>query len=359
MTPLEKKLRRQIQLTGPVSVAEYMTQCLFDPDHGYYTTREPFGAAGDFTTSPEVSQMFGEIIAAWWVAARQSMGLSGMRLVEIGPGRGTLMDDMLRTIGQLAGELPAVGMVEASPRLAQTQKAWLTRHDADISWYSEITALSDGPLGVIANELFDALPIRQFQKAGGKWHERVVGLSESGQLCFSLSLSEINVALLPDTHRQAAPGTIFEYAPARLAFLEILALRLKSQGGFALFIDYGHSQSGFGDTLQAVRAHRYAGVLERPGECDLTSHVDFQSLANAAQSFGLCVTDTMQQGAFLLGAGMERRAEQLARKADAQAAAAIRTALARLTGQDEMGALFKVIAISSQPFDVYPLKFGH
>ncbi len=359
MTPLEKKLRRQIELTGPLSVADYMAQCLFDPDHGYYTTREPFGTKGDFTTAPEISQMFGEIIAAWWVTAESAISLPNMHMVEIGPGRGTLMEDLLRTIGKLTGKRPPVHMIEASPRLSEIQRRMLSKYGADIVWHLQVSDLPPMPAGIIANELFDALPIRQFQKTENGWLERMVQLDGKGKLTFALSLNQLDSQRLSATHDQAARGAIFEYAPARETFMEVIAQHLMVNGGFALFIDYGHANSGFGDTLQAVREHNYVSVFDRPGESDLTSHVDFEALTVIAQACGLCVTDTLTQGDFLTGAGIAQRSAQLAAKARPEAVNSIKSALARLTGSRQMGQLFKVKAVSSQPFDAHPLKFRH
>jgi SAM-dependent MidA family methyltransferase len=359
MTPLETMLRRRIKLTGPISVAEYMAQCLFHPEHGYYTTREPFGAQGDFTTSPEISQMFGEIIAAWWLASRDAIGMPSMQLGEIGPGRGTLMDDMLRTIGKLARALPPVHMIEASPRLAATQQALLSRHTAEVTWHPGISSLPTMPLGIIANELFDALPIRQFEKTSAGWLERMIHIDDEDALSFILSHNELDAALLP-ARRQTAPiGSLFEFAPARLAMLQTIAGHLISHGGFALLIDYGHARSGLGDTLQAVRAHQYVSIFDQPGESDITSHVDFEGLAKAARASRLFTTQIMSQGQFLISAGIDQRAAQLAAIAGAGTAQSIKAALDRLTSKDKMGQLFKVLAVSSRPFDAHPLKFGH
>jgi SAM-dependent MidA family methyltransferase len=353
MTPLQALLRRRIELVGPVSIAEYMTECLFHPEHGYYTTREPFGAKGDFTTAPEISQMFGEIIAAWWLSARDAIGMPDMRLCEIGPGRGTLMDDMLRTMHKLTGALPPVHMVESSPRLTAMQQTLLSKHDAVIRWHSQVSGLPPAPIGIVANELFDAIPIRQFMKTQGRWLERMVYTEEAGALAFMLGHNELETTLLPSNHESAQDGSIFEYAPARMAMMHLMADHLKSHGGFALLIDYGHASSGLGDTLQAVRAHEYVGIFDRPGESDLTSHVDFEALVRIARSVGLFASEILTQGEFLLGAGIAQRAAQFPAKAGPRAA------LDRLTASDQMGSLFKVLAIASHPFDAYPLKFDH
>lgn len=353
MTPLETLIRRRVELTGPISVADYMAECLLHPEHGYYTTREPFGAKGDFTTAPEISQMFGEIIAAWWLAAREAIGIPDMHLCEIGPGRGTLMDDMLRTMRKLTGILPPVHMVDASPRLVSMQQRLLAKHVAEISFHTSAENLPDNPVGIVANELFDAIPIRQFVKTGHQWLERLVHIDETGALAFTISHIELDLALLPQGHQSAPDGSIFEHAPIRLAIMQMISEHLKSYDGFALLIDYGHVNSSLGDTLQAVRAHRYVSIFEKPGESDLTSHVDFETLGNVARASGLFATQIVTQGEFLLGAGIAQRAAHLPPKAASEAA------LDRLTSEGKMGNLFKVMAISNSTFDAYPLKFGH
>jgi SAM-dependent MidA family methyltransferase len=353
MTPVEAILRRRIELTGPISVAEYMAECLFHPEHGYYTSRDPFGVQGDFTTSPEISQMFGEIIAAWWLAARAAMGLPDMHLCEIGPGRGTLMDDMLRTIGKLTDVLPPVHMIEASPRLAGLQRSLLSKHKAATGWHADVGGLPAAPIGIVANELFDAIPVRQFQKASDRWLERLIHLDETGAFAFALSQNELAPELLPHGRESEPEGSVFEYAPARLSMAQMIAQHLKSHGGFALLIDYGHANSGFGDTLQAVQAHKYVSIFDQPGKSDLTSHVDFEGLARIARSGGISATQIMTQGEFLLEAGIAQRAARLSPNAGPGAA------LDRLTSPDKMGNLFKVLTIASQPFDAHPLKFGH
>jgi SAM-dependent MidA family methyltransferase len=353
MTPIEAILRRRIELAGPISVADYMAECLFHPEHGYYISRDPFGVQGDFTTSPEISQMFGEIIAAWWLAAHAAMGLPDMHLCEIGPGRATLMDDMLRTIRKLTSALPPVHMVEAAPRLAARQKSLLLKHEALKTWHGQMNTLPGAPIGFVANELFDAIPVRQFQKAQGRWLERMVQVTETGILGLTLSHNEMDHAHLPSNHQLVKDGSLFEYAPARLAMMQRIADHLCANGGFALIIDYGHKRSGFGDTLQAVRAHNFVSIFDHPGESDLTSHVDFEALVKAATACGLFASGIITQREFLLDAGIAQRAAQLPASAIAE------TALERLTANDKMGKLFKVLAIASRPFDAYPLKFDH
>jgi SAM-dependent MidA family methyltransferase len=357
MTPLETRIREEIRWNGPISVERYIALCLFDPDFGYYTTREPFGVSGDFTTAPEVSQMFGEMLAAWWVSARETMDLPELMLAEIGPGNGTLMQDMLRAIGKLHhGALPAALMVETSPRLTRAQQEKLRRFNANVSWHASPETFPRAPLGIIANELFDAIPAAQYVKTPAGWFERTVCIDGAERLAFGISANRLNDALLPAGHDTQPVGQLFEISLARLAMLRSLARRVKRQGGFALFIDYGHAQPGFGDTLQAVKSQKYAGIFDHPGEADLTSHVDFAALADAARQEGLFVFDIMNQGSFLRGCGIETRAAKLKSAGSAQL---VDSALHRLTHDSEMGRLFRVLCVSSAPIDLPPLKIQH
>ena len=360
MTPLEERIREEIRRDGPISVERYMALCLFDPNFGYYTSREPFGADGDFTTAPEVSQMFGEMLAAWWVSARQAMNLPGLALVEIGPGRGTLMADLLRTIGRLDdGAPPNAHLVEASPRLTVAQKEILEGSSAVISWHASPETLPEAPLGIITNELFDAIPAAQYVKTTEGWFERTVLIDTEERLEFGISARKLDETLLPARHSAQPDGQVFETAPARTVMLQSLARRIKRNGGFALFIDYGHSEPGFGETLQAVKSHEYAGVFDHPGESDLTSHVDFAALASAAHCEGLFSSEIMNQGEFLLGCGIEARAAKLKSAGSQAVREAVDSALHRLTADAGMGRLFKVLCVSSAQVDLPPLKIQH
>ena len=347
MTPLEAKIRRQIELAGPMTVAEYWTHCLFDPGHGYYTARVPIGAAGDFTTAPEISQMFGEMLAAWWLATVRQNGISP-DLVEIGPGRGTLMADMLRTLGKLDPQLKqtlAVRMVEVSPRLTEMQRDKLAGSGFKITWHETIASLPTAPAGIIANELFDAIPIRQFIKSGKAWNEVTITIGETGELDYAGSPTSLDRNILAPGQEAQPEGTLFECSPAREALMQDMAHHIDLHGGFGLFIDYGHAVPGFGDTLQALKKHAYASVLENPGEADITSHVDFHSLATAAASAGLNTADIITQGEFLTRLGIVERAASLA-KAKPQLRDSIETAFDRLVSPDQMGSLFKVLGIA-------------
>lgn len=355
---LKDRLKRLIGTTGPISVADYMAACLGDREQGYYTTREPFGRDGDFITAPEVSQMFGELIGIWCVGVWDALGRPDKAaLCEIGPGRGTLMSDMLRTLAKLAPQMAAsirVAMVETSPRLIEKQKEKLSNTGYSIDWFERFADIPDGPLILVSNELFDAIPIRQFVKADGRFVERLIALNEQDELQFVSGAAGIDAALLPANHQTVPDGTIFEAAPARNALMQEIAQRIASTRGAALSIDYGHLQSGFGDTLQAMLKHAYDDVFAHPGEADLTSHVDFDMLEKTARNCG-CLTATMTQGDFLLAMGLIDRAGRLGAGRDETFQNKIREDVERLAAPDQMGTLFKVLAIADQQTKIFPL----
>ena len=350
MSRLKQKIAKLIEANGPLSVADYMAICLFDPDDGYYTTRQPFGATGDFTTAPEISQIFGELIGVWAFSAWQAIGRPlPVTLTEIGPGRGTLMRDVLRTLDRLDPAFArdaTIAMIETSPNLAEVQRATLGERPERITWRRTITELPNRPLIIVGNELFDAIPIHQYVKLGGRWRERAIGLDEVGKLRFMAAAAAPDPALLPSDAAVAPEGAIVELAPARTALMDAIAERIATKGGAGLFIDYGHLQSAVGDTLQAVRAHRYEDVLANPGEADLTAHVDFAALAASARAHGLDA-HLVTQGSFLLDMGILQRAGRLGEGADATVRERLQGEVERLAGADAMGSLFKVLAVAS------------
>lgn len=354
---LKHRLKRLIGTTGPISVADYMAACLGDRESGYYTTREPFGRDGDFITAPEVSQMFGELIGIWSVGIWDALGRpDNAVLCEIGPGRGTLMSDMLRTIAKLAPAMSGsmcIAMVETSPRLVEKQKQKLGREN--VEWFKQFSDVPDGPLILVSNELFDAIPFRQFVKSNGRFVERLIALNEQDEFYFISGTGGIDEALLPAGHQTAPEGTIFEAAPARTALMQEIAQRIAISRGAALSIDYGHLQSGFGDTLQAMLKHAYDDVFAHPGEADLTSHVDFDMLEKTARNCG-CKTATMTQGDFLLGMGLVDRAGRLGAGREGAFQNKLRQDVERLAAPDQMGTLFKVLAIADKQTKIFPFE---
>ena len=405
MTPLGERIAALIRAGGPMTVADYMAICLGDPEHGYYMRRDPFGRAGDFVTAPEVSQMFGELIGLWAVATFEAMEAPRrFVLAEAGPGRGTLMADLLRAAKVRPAFLAAaeVHLVETSPHLRTLQAERLAAVGIAPTWHDGVAGLPAGPLVFIANEFFDALPVRQLVKTPQGWAERMVGLDGEGRLAFGLraleglphlshgerseraaervapgeglrphhqghtpspaSRSSIASATSPHGRGEGPPPPspiasptsppgrgeeILELSPASTAIMEALAGRIAQQGGAALVVDYGYEGPAFGDTLQAVRAHAYADPLAEPGEADLTAHVDFAALAAAAAKAGAVPRRLLDQGTFLRRIGLEQRARRLAAGKDAATEAAIAAAVERLAGPAAMGTLFKVLAVGA------------
>jgi SAM-dependent MidA family methyltransferase len=350
-TPLARKLRRLIDANGPIGVDTFMAHCLGDPEHGYYMTRDPLGARGDFITAPEVSQMFGEILGAWLIHAWRLAGaLAPARLVELGPGRGTLMADILR-VAEKAPDFAAaasVHLVETSPVLARRQAE--TLRGRDVHWHSTLRELPAGPMLLVANEFFDALPIRQFVRKDGAWRERVVGLDADARLSFGLGPGRLLEG--PD----APDGSVFEASPAAQALAAEIAARIAAAKGAALVIDYGHAESVLGETLQAVRGHGYADPLEAPGEADLTAHVDFSALARCAASEGAAAHGPITQREFLLKLGLKERAARLASGADDATRTTLEAAVQRLSGPAGMGELFKVLALTWRGVEPPPFE---
>ncbi|MEJ8311615.1 class I SAM-dependent methyltransferase [Agrobacterium larrymoorei] len=361
-TPLARRIKSLIRLNGPLSVTDYFSLCLADPEHGYYKTRQPFGRTGDFVTAPEVSQLFGEMLGVFMVHAWQRHGTpANVRLVEIGPGRGTMMADILRVIQRIAAplyETMSVHLIETSPLLTETQQKTLAAHEGKISWHESFEDVPPGFLLIAANELFDAIPIRQFVKTPQGFRERVVSLNEDDELIFTAGVAGLDPDLLPPQPERQALGTIFEYSPAREAVMAALCERLKVNSGTALIIDYGHMVSGYGDTMQALRMHEYDPVLAHPGEADLTSHVDFESLVKTANANGVHVNGCVHQGDFLYGLGLKERGQALAATATPDQTLAIAEAINRLAGEGagKMGELFKVLAVSSPALHLLPFR---
>lgn len=343
-TPLGVKLAQRVSAGGPISVAEFMAACLADPEYGYYARRDPLGRAGDFITAPEISQVFGELIGLWCVAVWEAMGSpSHVVLAELGPGRGTLIADALRAarVRPSFAEAADVALVEINSELRKAQAEALAR-SAQPRWFDRAQDLPAGPMIVIANEFFDALPIRQFIRTERGWAERVVGLDAAGVLAFGLR------PLLGEVNPGAAPiGAIVERRPGVAPIVSHLAQRIARDGGAALVIDYGYVGPAFGDTLQAVRGHQYVDPLANPGEADLTAHVDFTDIADAARSGGASVRRTISQGEFLLALGIAERTAALVRGKDEATAVGLKSAATRLVETDQMGTLFKVASFSS------------
>ncbi len=358
-TPLDAEIRRRIALTGPIPVADFMALCLYDPHYGYYNQREPFGAAGDFVTAPEISQMFGELIGLWAATVWQSMGAPDpVQLIELGPGRGTMMSDALRALRAAPEFRKAVRvhLIETSPVLQACQRETLSAVEGvPLRWHGTLGEVPDGPAIILANEFFDALPFRQAERCSDGWHERAVTINAGGELALTIAaepLADLEVNL-PPAVRRAAIGQIFEWRSDLVA--ADVARRIVRDGA-ALVIDYGHIKSSAGDTFQAVRSHRYASPLALPGLTDLTAHVDFEALGRTAAGVGARVHGPVDQGVLLKRLGIAERAAALQSVAPEDKRAGIATALQRLTatGSAHMGSLFKAIGLSAPQLQTLP-----
>jgi SAM-dependent MidA family methyltransferase len=356
-SPLETEIRRRIATAGPMPVAEYMALCLFDREHGYYTTRDPLGARGDFITAPEISQMFGELIGLWASAVWRQMGApENVRLIELGPGRGTMLRDALRAV-QIVPEFHSAivaHLVEISPALQTQQEKTLEGAGVTVFWHARLADVPAGPAIIFANEFFDALPVNQAIKTDRGWHERRIQIDSNDQLAFTIASEPIPFfqSLLPPQFGTARPGAIFEWRGDTEA-MEV-GRRVADGRGAALVIDYGHTESGIGETFQAVGHHAYADPLTEPGALDLTAHVDFQALSRAIEAMGAKGFGPIEQSQFLRRLGIEQRAASL--KARSGRGADIDQELTRLIGRERtaMGELFKVAAFVHPSIGVPP-----
>lgn len=352
MNALATYLVSLIRAQGPISVATFMAEALGNEKHGYYMKKDPFGRQGDFTTAPEISQIFGEMIGLWQATNWLNMGRPDkFHLIELGPGRGTLMQDSLRAMGVVPGLLEAarIHLVEMSPVLREMQQGKLKGYPAP-EWHNRIGDVlrqaRGAPVLVIANEFFDALPVRQFQKTDSGWHERLVSLDARDRLALKLAPAPAPEQIIPTALQRASDGSIAELCSAGEHIMAEIAEHIGQYGGAALIIDYGYEEQSCGDSLQAVKNHKYANILQDPGDADLTAHVNFHKLHEIAGKYNTSLYGPTGQGSFLTALGIRERAEALSKGASAEQQKDIRTALHRLTHADEMGSLFKVMAVT-------------
>jgi len=349
-SPLHSEIRQLIKVSGPMPVWRYMELCLTHPQFGYYVSRDPLGREGDFTTAPEVSQMFGELLGLWAASVWKAIGSPPLlRLIELGPGRGTMMSDALRALRVLPPLYQSlnVHLVEINPVLRDKQKSMLSGV-RNIAWHDSIDDVPDGPAVILANEYFDVLPIHQMVRRETGWHERTVEVDPEGRLVFGSAAEPTQrfEVLLPPLIRAAPVGAVFEWRPD--TEIMKIASRVRDQDGAALIIDYGHLLSDAGDTFQAIARHSFTDPLKHPGQADVTAHVDFQALERAAEGIGARVHGPVTQGDFLRRLGIETRALTLMAKASHEVSEDISGALKRLIGggRGGMGSLFKVLAVS-------------
>lgn len=369
MQSLKQRILQHIRDSGPMNIASYMSWCLLDPTQGYYPTRDPLGVDGDFITAPEISQMFGELLGIWLLQSWRNMGSpKRVELIEYGPGRGVMMSDILRTARLDKDFLAAirVSLIETSSALEAKQAEQLADASVPVSWVEKLEDVPEGPTLLIGNEYLDCLPIRQFVmkdrfKGKAGWHERMVDIHPNNpeKLVYTVSeagISEIDQDLLPADMPDAKNEDLVEVCSGLQQIADVLGHRLAQDMGAALFIDYGPDQTEFGDTFQALHKHQKVYPLDNPGEADLTARVNFRALAEDAGRDGLMVYGPCPQGQFLSRLGIEVRAVALTKSAP-EAKEKIARQLHRLTSEDEMGTLFKAIAIQSTTLPA-PLGFA-
>jgi NADH dehydrogenase [ubiquinone] 1 alpha subcomplex assembly factor 7 len=349
-TPLADELRALIAQEGPMPFERYMGLCLGHPEYGYYMNRDPFGALGDFITAPEISQVFGELIGLWIADMWQSMGSpDSFHLIELGAGRGTLMKDALRALKILPACLQAahIHIVDMSPALQRIQVATLKDHS--ISWHTGIETLPSGASILVANEFFDALPVRQYQRYAGHWYERMITVDAHGALQFCLASSPEMML-----QKEAEEGAHLELSPQVISTIAALAGRIQSQGGALLVVDYGYASPAMGDTVQALKDHEPIDVLACPGEADITAHVNFPALKAAAERFGCKVYGAVTQADFLESLGLHLRVAMLKKRADEAQSKTLDEAVERLTERTPkgMGSLFKVMAVTHSSLNI-------
>jgi SAM-dependent MidA family methyltransferase len=356
---LEAEIRRRISVAGPMPVRQYMTLCMSHPDFGYYSTRDPIGRMGDFITSPEISQVFGELLGVWAAEVWRLMGSpENVRLVELGPGRGTMILDALRAVQVVPAFRSALvlHMVEISPMLQARQQQALSAVDVPVMWHKAFEEVPEGPVIVLANEMFDVLPVNQAIKQINGWYERVIELDNNDKLAFGIAPEVIPLfdQLIPDVIRDAPIGSIYEWRADTLPLA--IGRRVAQQGGAALIIDYGHVKSAPGETLQAVGGHAFVSPLLSPGQVDLTAHVDFQAIGTSAEGMGARIHGPIEQARFLRNLGIIERARMLMAAAPPEKIAEIEGSVKRLLGEGltEMGKLFKAIAISNPSLKSLP-----
>ena len=353
MASLRDSIDQKIAHSGFISLHDYMDIALYHPMLGYYRRDKVIGEAGDFITAPEISQMFGELTGLWLAHQCQSQHLeSKAALVELGPGRGTLMADLLRAWRQTSLDFPSVYMMETSPSLTQTQKEALSHiTETTIQWHQSVDALPDQPLLIIANEFFDALGVRQFQRTDSGWQEHAITSGENGWQMIWKAVPSENVPDFVKDMASPSPDissktdiSVMSYAPALPAIIASLSARITAHGGAMLIIDYGKADA-FGDTVQAVYQHKPVDILTRPGEADLTAWVDFSHISAVAIANGLTATPLQPQGSFLKSIGIMERAEQLAANGTPELRRRLLAELDRLVNPSQMGQAFKVIAL--------------
>ena len=350
MTELVSYLQSRIEKNGPITISDYMETCLFHPKLGYYQKKNPLGQSGDFVTAPEISQMFGELLCIWAITEWRVMGEPCyLNLVELGPGRGTLMADFMRVAMQHSDFFNAINihLIEISPMLREVQQTKLSRYNC--AWHMNIDEVPEGPLLVIANEFFDVFPIHQFQLTKSGWCERLVRLKDNHRVQFELSLSPYStISLINKKHKDLPVGSVFEISPLSSSYFVKLVNMMSSRLSSAIIIDYGYTTDDVGDSLQAIKCHRFDSIFLEPGNADLSSHVNFRSFIEMVKCIAKLESEIFTQQQFLSQTGIQERTSTLLKNASSRQAEVIESAFNRLMGASEMGELFKVLFVCNR-----------
>jgi NADH dehydrogenase [ubiquinone] 1 alpha subcomplex assembly factor 7 len=355
--PLHNLIVQRIRESGAISVAEYMELALSHPEHGYYMHRDPFGSRGDFTTAPEISQIFGELIGAWAAMLWAQMGGGEIALIELGPGRGTLMRDALRATRNIPSfhDHICVSLVDMSPNLRRIQQSTLKDIHPRIHWHPDLEELPDMPAIFIANEFFDALPIHQYIRTHEGLKEKMVDIDPEQPEKLRFTIKQLGLSLVKGG-AYSDDGVVIETCPAAREVMYNIAAHIKAYGGAGLAIDYGYTGGSRGNTLQAVKKHGFHPVLEEAGHADITAHVDFDMLTAAAEESGIHAHGVISQGNFLMRLGAELRTQVLLKNASDAQKEEIITSVKRLIMPEYMGELFKVMSFTADP-NIIPAGF--
>ena len=359
VTPLAQKLKKIIQTDGPISISKFMDLALNDKDYGYYQINEPFGVNGDFITSPEISQVFGELIGLWFLSSWRIAGCpKETKLIELGPGRGTLMADILRTVKKVESSFfktAELHLVECS--LSMRNRQALTLKDYDVTWHKNLDSVPQGPSLIIANEFFDALPIDQYLLTNKGWHEKCITFNKDKNIFefTTVSVPNFDIAKFPSETFDSEANSVFERNRMSEKYADSIGQRIASNGIAALIIDYGYVNSSFGDTLQAVRGHKYQNPLFDIGRSDITAHVDFANLKKILEGHSIMVHGPVSQRKFLTDLGIEQRTMKLIETASEKQSTLLIKGCKRLIAERGMGSLFKVMSVTQK---IVPIPEG-
>jgi NADH dehydrogenase [ubiquinone] 1 alpha subcomplex assembly factor 7 len=342
---LKIKISNVIKISGPITIERYMAYCLYDSEYGYYINSNPIGSSGDFITAPEISQMFGEIIGLWIFDGWKKLN-NNISMVELGPGKGTLMSDILRVTSKFPEFIDQTKLysLESNDKLFKEQKKNIK---LKLTRIEDIDEIPDIPSIIIANEFFDALPIRQFISDDYRWYERLVDINKQEEFFLTTKIISNYDALKIKLPLKGRNSNIYEYSSYQKNIFLALCKKIKKNNGIMLIIDYAKIKDGYGDTLQAMSKHKFTSIFNNPGNDDITSYVNFHSFSEVCKDLDVSYYGPMEMGEFLLKLGINERAQSLIKNNPKLDPDIILKQLHKLIDKEEMGSIFKVIAITS------------